>query len=62
MLEGLTLGTLSQDVLHPATGYLAFFTLVLFMIGLAMLPSRARVRTQIARLEKFQSSQTPVQS
>jgi hypothetical protein len=62
MLEGLTLGTLSQDVLHPATGYLAFFTLVLFMIGLAMLPSQARVRTQIARLEKFQSSQTPVQS
>lgn len=38
LLEGVTLGTLTQDVLHPATGYLAFFTLVLFMVGLALLP------------------------
>jgi hypothetical protein len=39
MLEGVTLGTLTQPVLHPVSGYLAFGTLVLFLIGVAMLPS-----------------------
>jgi hypothetical protein len=38
--EGLTLGTLTQDVYRPATGYIAFATLTLFMIGLSLLPSR----------------------
>jgi hypothetical protein len=39
LLEGVTLGTLTQDAFHPATGYLAFFTLAIFLIGLGMLPS-----------------------
>ncbi len=39
LLEGVTLGTLTQPQLHPAAGYLAFATLVLFLIGLAMLPT-----------------------
>ena len=39
LLEGVTLGTLTQDVFHESTGYLAFFTLALFMTGLALLPS-----------------------
>jgi|KBSSwiStaDraftv2_1062776.scaffolds.fasta_scaffold202242_3 hypothetical protein len=39
LLDGLTLGTLTQGVVHPATGYLAFLTLVLFIAGLALLPS-----------------------
>jgi hypothetical protein len=42
LLEGVTLGTLTQPRLHPAAGYVAFATLVLFLIGLAMLPSRSR--------------------
>src|SRR5687768_2230066 len=42
LLEGVTLGTLTQPALHPVAGYLAFGTLVLFLIGLAMLPSRTR--------------------
>jgi hypothetical protein len=42
LLEGVTLGTLTQPQLHPAAGYLAFATLALFLIGLAMLPSRTR--------------------
>lgn len=42
MLEGLTLGTLTQDGFHPLTGYLAFATLALFVGGLALLPARAR--------------------
>jgi hypothetical protein len=43
MLEGITLGTLSQPVLHVATGYIAFATLVLFLIGLALLEPSSRV-------------------
>jgi len=42
MLEGLTLGTLTQAPFHPATGYVAFFTIVMFLIALALLPSRDR--------------------
>jgi len=44
LLEGVTLGTLSQPLAHPATGYLAFFTLLLFLIGLACLPFREEGR------------------
>jgi hypothetical protein len=40
LFEGVTLGTVSQEVMHPATGYLAFATLALFLIGLALLPGR----------------------
>jgi hypothetical protein len=39
MVEGVTLGTLTQDVLHPANGYIALFTLSLFLIGVFLLPS-----------------------
>ena len=45
LLEGVTLGTLTQDVFHESTGYLAFFTLALFMIGLALLPSSTHDRS-----------------
>jgi len=41
-LEGLTLGTLSQDLYRPVTGYIAFATLALFVGALALLPSRRR--------------------
>jgi hypothetical protein len=43
MLEGVTLGTLTQDTYRPATGYLAFMTLTLFVSGLALLPPRGRL-------------------
>jgi hypothetical protein len=39
LLEGVTLGTLTQNVFHESTGYVAFFTIVLFIVGLAVLPS-----------------------
>jgi hypothetical protein len=51
LLEGVTLGTLSQQVYRPATGYLAFLTLALFLLGLAMLPSRRESDTTAPRLE-----------
>jgi len=41
LLEGVTLGALTQNVQHPASGYLAFFTVALFLIALALLPAHA---------------------
>jgi hypothetical protein len=51
LLEGVTLGTLSQDVYRPVTGYLAFATLTLFVGGLALLPSRSRGALTPARFD-----------
>jgi hypothetical protein len=40
LLEGVTFGALTQEPHAPAAGYVAFFTIVLFLIALALLPSR----------------------
>jgi hypothetical protein len=40
LFEGVTLGAVSQQPVHPATSYLAFATLVLFLLGMALLPGR----------------------
>jgi hypothetical protein len=40
LLEGITLGTLTQEVQHPAVGYVAFVVLGLFLVGVFLLPSR----------------------
>ncbi len=39
LLEGATLGTFDAPVFAPATGYISFFTLLLYVAGLALLPS-----------------------
>ena len=44
-LEGVTLGSLTQDPLHPATGYIAFATLALFLFVLTLLPRARRTRS-----------------
>jgi hypothetical protein len=41
LFEGVTLGTLTQELQHPAAGYLAFFTIAIFLIGLSLLPGDA---------------------
>ncbi|HEX5707160.1 MAG TPA: hypothetical protein VFX96_07680 [Pyrinomonadaceae bacterium] len=38
-LEGVTLGTLDAPAHAPATGYISFFTLALYVGGLALLPA-----------------------
>ena len=40
LLEGITLGALLQPPSHPATGYLALLSLVLFLVALFLLPPR----------------------
>jgi hypothetical protein len=42
LFEGVTLGTLTQELQHPAAGYLAFFTIAVFLIGLSVLPAGRR--------------------
>jgi hypothetical protein len=42
LLEGVTLGVLTQPPVHAAAGYAAFATLVLFLIGIAMLAPSSR--------------------
>ena len=49
LVEGVTLGTLTQPVLHPASGYIAFVTLVLFLISVAMLPRPRRAQLQLGQ-------------
>jgi len=45
LLEGFTQGTLSgtQETFAPATGYISFFTLALYVLGLVLLPSAPEV-------------------
>jgi hypothetical protein len=38
LLDGVTLGTLTQQPFHPALGYIAFLTLALFLGAIALLP------------------------
>ena len=38
LLEGVTLGTLEGQAFAPATGYISFFTLALYVCGLVLLP------------------------
>jgi hypothetical protein len=39
LLEGFTQGTLGQqETFAPATGYISFFTLALYILGLVLLP------------------------
>jgi hypothetical protein len=38
VLEGVSLGTLDAPAFAPATGYISFFTLALYVAGLALLP------------------------
>ncbi len=45
LLEGITLGALLQPASHPATGYLALLSLVLFLVALFLLPARIAERS-----------------
>lgn len=42
LLEGVSLGTLEHRTGGPVTGYVAFFTMVLYLIGLVLLPGADR--------------------
>jgi hypothetical protein len=49
--EGVTFGSVSQRALHPAEGYLAFVTIVLYVIGVALLPPASWHMVRVNRKE-----------
>ena len=51
LLEGITLGALTQDIYRPVTGYVAFLTLAIFVAGLALLPARSHARRAPFRVD-----------
>lgn len=42
LLEGITLGSLTQEPMHPSSGYVAFVVFLVYLVGLAALPRRPR--------------------
>jgi len=40
MLEGITLGAVTQEPMNPVTGYVALLALALFLVGVSLLPHR----------------------
>lgn len=49
LLQGATLGTLEAETFAPATGYISFFSLVLYVTGLALLiPATEINRTSLS--------------
>jgi hypothetical protein len=50
LLEGVTLGTLDSPAFAPATGYISFFTLALYVAGLILLaPAPQQLENEEAR-------------
>ncbi len=47
LLQGVTIGTLDAPSFAPATGYISFFTLTLYVVGLILLGSAANGQTKI---------------
>lgn len=51
LFEGVTLGGLTQRAPHRAEGYLAFATMVLYLIGVAFLPAASWQMVRVGRKE-----------
>jgi hypothetical protein len=49
LLEGVSLGTLDHQSTSPLTGYVAFCTLVLYLVGLVLLPEGPPVSEALRR-------------
>lgn len=54
VLEGITLGVLTQRPHHSAAGYLAFLTVGLFLIAVAALPARRPVHARRTGIDGVQ--------
>jgi hypothetical protein len=59
LLEGVTLGGLTYQSPAPVTGYVAFFTILLFLVGLILLPLREAARPRVEALEAIAVSAAP---
>jgi hypothetical protein len=62
LLEGITLGTLDSPAFAPATGYISFFTLALYVAGLILLaPEPQQLENEEARKLVHAYLQLPTQ-
>lgn len=52
LFEGVTLGAISQSPTSPAAGYLAFGVLLLYFVGLVLLPSAGWTMTRISEADE----------
>ena len=48
LLQGVSLGTLDAPAFAPATGYISFFALALYIVGLVLIPATANSNQQTA--------------
>jgi hypothetical protein len=51
LFEGVTLGGVTQRTPHAAEGYLAFVTIVIYLIGVAFLPAASWQMVRVSRRE-----------
>lgn len=58
IFEGITFGSVSQRPPHPIEGYMAFGTLALYLVGIALLPSATWQMVRASRGESDQLSMT----
>src|SRR5205823_6027352 len=49
LLEGVTLGGLQYDPPSATTGYVAFFTLALYLVGVLLLPNSSQTEAGLVR-------------
>jgi hypothetical protein len=56
-LEGVTLGTLGGEPQSSATGYVSFFTLALYVAGLALLPPAPRVEAEASEPKRVRAAE-----
>jgi hypothetical protein len=60
LLEGVSLGTLDAQPFAPATGYISFFTLALYVAGLVLMP-RAPESSEAIELIAPSTQLTPIE-
>lgn len=60
LLEGVTLGGLTYQTPAPVTGYVAFFTILLFLVGLILLPLPHTQAPQSPRAPALEIEPPPV--
>lgn len=60
LLQGVSLGTLDAPTFAPATGYISFFTLVLYITGLVLITFRGKAADGNTRLALSTSSESEI--
>jgi hypothetical protein len=60
VMEGVSIGSVETERLHDATGYVAFGNVLLYLLGLALLPTRIPSSTAMAVVEPEDAELAPL--